>query len=253
MEILNEVLYRPLFNALIFLYNTIAFQDLGVAIIILTVVIRLILWPSQSKALRSQIALQRLQPKLDELKNKYKDKQKQTQALLEFYRENKVSPFSSCLPTLIQLPIIIALYQVFRHSLNQESLSALYPFVSRPETIHAISLGFLDLSRPDHLILPYLAGALQFVQSWMIMGRTPKPSAGGDNISAAISKQMLYIFPFFTVFIAFSLPAALPLYWVVTTLLAIIQQYYIMKEDPKVKKMVKDIGVKVKVKRGSKK
>ncbi|MCZ2846134.1 MAG: YidC/Oxa1 family membrane protein insertase, partial [Candidatus Bathyarchaeota archaeon] len=92
MEILNEILYRPLFNALIFLYNTVAFQDLGIAIIILTILIRAALWPSQAKALRSQRALQKLQPELEKIKTKYKDKQKQTQETLAFYKKNKISP-----------------------------------------------------------------------------------------------------------------------------------------------------------------
>jgi len=246
MEILNEILYRPLFNALIFLYNTIAFQDLGIAIIILTVLIRAALWPSQGKALRSQRALQKLQPELEKIRTKYKDKQKQTQETLEFYKRNKISPFSSCLPTLIQLPIIIALYQVFRHSMDGSSLDALYPFISRPETINSISLGILDLSQPNKIVLPFLTGGLQFIQSWMIMGRTGKQ--GKKDPASAIGKQMLYIFPIVTIFIAMSLPAALPLYWMVTTLFAIIQQWYIMKEENGGGRKLSKVRVKVKKK-----
>ena len=229
MEILNEILYRPLFNALIFLYNTIAFHDLGMAIIILTIIIRFALWPSQAKALRSQRALQRLQPDLQKIQKQYKDKQKQTQATLAFYKQHKISPFSSCLPTLIQLPIIIALYQVFRYSLVKESLSALYPFISRPETINSISFGILDLSRPEKIVLPILTGGLQFIQSWMLMRRTSQQKT--KDISSAIGKQMMYVFPIMTIFIAMSLPAALPLYWIITTLFAIVQQWYIMREE----------------------
>jgi YidC/Oxa1 family membrane protein insertase len=231
MEIINEILYRPLFNALIFFYNTVAFHDLGIAIIILTIIIRAALWPSQAKALRSQRDLQKLQPELEKIKTKYKDKQKQTQATLEFYKTHKISPFSSCLPTLIQLPIIIALYQVFRNSLNLESLSALYPFISRPETVNSISLGILDLSQPNRIILPILTGGLQFVQSWMMMRRVGASKNQKLDAASAISKQMLYIFPLMTIFIAMSLPAALPIYWIVTTLFAIIQQWYIMRDD----------------------
>lgn len=230
MEILNEILYRPLFNALIFLYNTIAFQDLGIAIIILTIIIRAALWPSQAKALRSQRALQKLQPELDKIRTKYKDKQKQTQETLEFYKKNKISPFSSCLPTLIQLPIIIALYQVFRHSMDGSSLDALYSFISRPETINSMSLGILDLSQPEKIFLPVLTGGLQFVQSWMMMRRTGSQQ-GKKDAASAIGKQMMYVFPIVTIFIAMSLPAALPLYWMVTTLFAIVQQWYIMREE----------------------
>ena len=259
MEILNEILYRPLFNALIFLYNTIAFQDLGIAIIILTIIIRTLLWPSQAKALRSQRALQKLQPELEKIKTKYKDKHKQTQAPLEFYKKNKISPFSSCLPTLIQLPIIIALYQVFRHSLDGSSFDALYPFIFKPETINSISLGILDLSQPEKIFLPFITGGLQFVQSWMIMRRTPQQGKG--DTASMIGKQMMYIFPIVTVFIAMSLPAALPLYWIVTTLFAIIQQWYIIREDkisskedggtPSKKTKTNRRGVRVRIKKRS--
>lgn len=246
MEILNEILYRPLFNTLIFLYNTIAFEDLGIAIIILTVIIRFALWPSQAKALRSQRALQKLQPELEKIKTKYKDKQKQTQETLEFYKRNKISPFSSCLPTLIQLPIIIALYQVFRHSMDGSSLDALYAFVSRPETINSISLGILDLSQPEKFVLPVLTGGLQFVQSWMLMRRTSQ--TGKKDVASAIGKQMMYVFPIVTIFIAMSLPAALPLYWMVTTLFAIIQQWYIMKEEKSGGGKLAKVRVKIKKK-----
>lgn len=246
MEILNEILYRPLFNALIFLYNTIAFHDLGIAIIILTMIIRAALWPSQAKALRSQRDLQKLQPELQKIQKKIKDKQKQTQATLEFYKTHKISPFSSCLPTLIQLPIIIALYQVFRHSMDGSSLDALYSFISRPETINSVSLGILDLSQPNKIILPILTGGLQFVQSWMMMRRTPQQS---KDTASAISKQMMYVFPLVTVFIAMSLPAALPLYWIVTTLFAIIQQWYIMREDKNNGGKKASGGIRVRVKK----
>ena len=247
MSILNEILYRPLFNALIFLYNTVAFHDLGIAIIILTVVIRVLLWPSQSKALRSQRDLQKIQPELEKIRTKYKDKQKQTEATLEYYKKHKVSPFSSCLPTLIQLPIIIALYQVFRNSMNAASLDALYPFISRPETVNSISLGIINLSQPNRVILPVLTGILQFIQSWMLM-RRPGMSSQKMDAASAISKQMMYIFPLVTVFIAMSLPAALPIYWIVTTLFAIVQQWYIMRED-KTGGKISSRGIKVKVKK----
>lgn len=251
MELINEILYRPLFNALIFLYNTIAFHDLGIAIIYLSVIIRGLLWAPQAKALRSQKELQKIQPELEQIRKKHKDKQKQTQAILEFYKKRKVSPFASCLPTLIQLPIIIALYSVFRNSLNKESLDALYPFISRPETVNSISLGILDLSQPEKYVLPFLTGGLQLIQSMMMMRRTG--TTIGKDPAQAMTKQMMYIFPIMTVIIAMSLPAALPIYWIVTTLFAILQQYLVFRDDsssgPKEKKKSRKGGVKVKVRR----
>lgn len=240
MEILNEILFRPLFNLLIFLYNIIPGHDMGVAIIILTVLIRLILWAPSAKALRSQRELQLHQPEIEKLKTKYKDAQAQSRALMDYYKQHKISPFSSCLPTLIQFPILIALYQVFRYSLDTSHLDALYPFIHRPEIINPTFLGFLNLSQPEHYVLPILTGGLQFIQTKILMLKTPKSSASPTQ--QIISNQMTYIFPVMTAIIAFSLPAALPLYWIVTTLMAILQQWLIMRKpiEQKVKISIKN-------------
>lgn len=234
MVILNEILFRPLFNLLIFLYNITPGHDMGVAIILLTIVIRLILWLPQAKALRSQRELQLHQPEIEKLRAKYKDTTTQSKALMEYYKQHKISPFSSCLPILIQFPILIALYQVFRYSLDTSHLGALYPFIHRPETISPTFLGFLDLSKPEHYVLPILTGGLQFIQTKMLMPKLSKIQ-GASTTQQIISNQMTYIFPVMTAIIAFSLPAALPLYWVVTTIFAILQQWIIMRKTPELK------------------
>jgi YidC/Oxa1 family membrane protein insertase len=205
---------------------------MGLAIIAATILIRLALWPSQAKALRSQIALQRIQPEIDALRKKYKDQAKQTKALLDFYKQNKISPFSSCLPTLIQLPILFALYQVLRQITNPASLNMIYPFIHRPDALNPMFLGFLDLSKPERFVLPVLAGGLQYIQTRMIMGKQQKQKVGQSAFQSALTNQMTYIFPVMMVVISMSLPAALPLYWIVVTLFAIGQQYLIMREGP---------------------
>src|SRR3990167_6193343 len=125
--IFNEALYRPLFNGLIFLYNIIPLPDFGVAIILLTIIIRLVLYPLNQKSITSQKALGELQPQIKDVQNKYPtDKVKQSQAMMELYKKNNINPASGCLPILIQLPILIALYQVFWNGLNPDSLTALY-------------------------------------------------------------------------------------------------------------------------------
>ena len=109
----NEILYRPLFNILVLLYNIIPGDDLGIAIIVLTIGIKLVLYPLNQKAIKSQKALQELQPKIKEIQKKYKDKTQQAEELLKLYKEAKINPFSGFLPLLIQIPILIALYKVF--------------------------------------------------------------------------------------------------------------------------------------------
>ena len=227
MNIFHLVLTKPLLNVLIWIYNTVPLHDIGIAIIVLTILVRLLLFPSFQKSLRSQRQLQQLQPKLDEIKEKYKDdKEAQTKAVLEFYQQNKVNPFSSCLPLLVQLPILIALYQVFLSGLNSQLAGELYPFVRDPGQINTNFLGLMDLSKAN-FIFAFLAGALQFVQSKLMMP-TKKIQ---DQTARIINMQFTYLMPVVTVFIAAKLPAGLALYWIVTTLFAIGQQYYIMKKQ----------------------
>jgi len=229
----TTILFQPMLNALVWIYNIIPGHDIGLAIIALTIVIRLILWPFQQSALKSQRALQTVQPKLKELQEQFKDdKVGLNKAMMELYAKEKVSPFSSCLPLLIQLPFLIALYQVLQAGLKSESLGLLYSFVGNPGTINHIAFGFLNLAVRS-IPLAVLAGLAQFAQTKMLpMNRPPAgagPGAKDEDQMARINKQMMYIMPVFTVFIGVSLPAGLTLYWVVTTLIAILQQWLFMR------------------------
>ncbi|EKD49651.1 MAG: Preprotein translocase subunit YidC [uncultured bacterium] len=249
MTIYNDVLYKPLFNAMVFLYDIIPDKTIavGLAIIFMTLIIKFALFSMSNKSILAQRDMQKLQPKMNAIKAKYKnDKERQSRELMKFYKENKINPFSSCLPLLIQLPILIALYGVFRDGLsNAAELGNLYSFVPNPGRIEANFLGFLDLSVPN-IWLAILAGALQFIQSWMLLKvktkqelkneeerkKQMKKKKQQDPMDAAsnMTKQMTYFMPIITVFIAVSLPSGLAFYWVVTTLFAIAQQWYIMKK-----------------------
>lgn len=229
----NEVLYRPLFNGLIFLYNAIPPHDFGVAIILLTIIIRLILYPLNQKAIVSQKALGGLAPQIKEVQNKFStDKVKQSQALMELYKKNNINPASGCLPLLIQLPILFALYQVFWNGLNPDNLNVLYSFISRPEAIDPMFLGLISLAKAN-AVLAILAGLFTFWQSKMMVINQPSPAGQAADFSATMNKQMVYFMPLITVFIAWKLPAGLTLYWVVTTLAGILQQYYVIKKNGK--------------------
>ena len=143
----NEALYRPIFNALVFLYNIIPGHDFGIAIILLTILIRIILFPLSYKSIKSRQALSVLQPKIKEIQKKLKTKEEQTQAMMKLYKEHKVNPFSGCLPLLIQFPILIALYRVLINVLKPASLTVLYSSVKNPNIINPIFVGILDLSK----------------------------------------------------------------------------------------------------------
>ncbi len=238
----HEGFYRPIFNFLVFLYNIIPGHDIGIAIIILTVVLRLIMWPLSQKSIKSQKAMQDLQPQLKAIQNKHKDnKEKQAQEVMTFYKQNKINPLGSCLPMLIQLPFLIALYQVLRDAMGSAHLDALYPFIHNPGTINASFLGLLDLSKPDRFVLPILAGVLQFIQSKMLMKNKPQNENQKQNpLEKIMGSQMVYFMPLITVFFAMTLPAGLPLYWVVTTLMAILQQWLIMRKHNSKPKEIKN-------------
>jgi len=228
VNIFNTILYQPLFNALIFLYNYIPGHDFGVAIILFTIIIRIILYPLTLQSIRSQKNFQELQPKIKEIQEKYKkDREKQGKALLELYQKEKINPFSGCLPLLIQIPILIALYQIFWKGFQPEALLNLYSFIPHPGQINPVFLGIIDLSKPFP-ILAFLVGFAQFFQTKMTVSKTQqKEKSKKIQFSDIIQKQTLYFFPFFMVLILWKLPAALSLYLLVTTLFTIFQQYII--------------------------
>jgi len=226
LAIYHEVLYRPILNLTVALYDLL-WNDFGLAILALTLLVRLALWPLTHRTLANQKAMLDLQPKLKEVQEKHKDnKEEQAKAMMALYAEHKVSPFSSCLPLLIQLPLFIALYRVLSAGLKSQSLNELYGFVSNPGTISTMSLGFLDLSRPS-IVLAILAAGAQFLQAKMMQRKDVKVHTEGskdEDTMAIMNKQMLYMMPAMTLFIGWKLPAGLTLYWLFTNLAMIAQQ-----------------------------
>jgi len=228
-SLFHTILYQPIFNVLIALYNLI--PDFGAALIVLTILLRLALFPLSQKSIKSQKELSEIQPEIKKLQQQYKDdKQKQAQALMDLYKEKKVNPMSGCLPLLIQLPILIALYQVCLNVFKPDAFSALYSFVHNPGHVNPMFLGLIDLAKRN-IPLAVLAGLAQFWQTKMILPKVeknkPKNKTGGmaEQMSGMMNQQMLYFMPVLTVIIGFSLPGGLPLYWLVTTLLTVGQQY----------------------------
>lgn len=233
INLFNLILYKPLFNVLILFYQYLPGQDFGIAIILLTILIRILFYPLGAKAIKSQKVLQDLQPKIQDIQKKYKgDREKQTRAMMELYQKEKINPFSGCLPLLIQLPILIALYQVFRRGLVSEEMINLYYFVPNPGQIDPTFFGIMNLAQPS-LVLAILAGVFQFIQTKMVAPKTSKIKKGEGQMaqfSGMMQKQMLYFFPIFTVLILWRLPAAIGLYWIITALFSIIQQRLIFKK-----------------------
>lgn len=245
----TTLFYQPILNLLIFIYNNVPGQDMGITIIILTIIIKLILYPVSKKALESQKALQDLQPKIEKIKEEYKDKKEQMGvAMMNLYKENKVNPLSSCLPLLIQLPFLFAVFKVFRDGLNGEAMALVYPFITKPETINQSFLGILDLSQTGVWVLAALAGIATYYQMKMMSAKRPPVKSGGskdEDMAAIMNKQMTYFMPILTVWFSMMFSGGLALYWLTTTLLTIAQQALIFnKKDNSDSKIIEGEVVK---------
>lgn len=205
----NTLIKTPINSALIFFYSLL-FHNLGLAIIALTILIQLVLTPLRLPSLRTSKKLQELKPHLDGLKEKHKDDQTAlVQAQLELYRQHGVNPLGGILPTLISIPVIIALYQVLLGTLqNSGGLST--------------SFLWLNLAKPDpFFILPVLVGVTQYFSSKLLM---PQTTNTPEDSMAAMQNQMKFIFPIFSAFIVASLPSGVGLYWIASLIFSIIQQ-----------------------------
>lgn len=239
----TEALFRPLLNLLVGITNVLPGHGVGWAIIFVTIIVRLILLPSflhQAKAMqKNQVKMKAIQSKIDELKKKHKnDKAKQAEETMKVYREAGVNPASGCLPLIVQLPVLLALYRVFFSGLTPDQYQYLYGFVAAPQALSFAFLG-INLSTPS-LVLGIIAGVFQFIQM-KYLSPAPQTQPGANEEAAAMmasmQKNMMYIFPAMTVFISLRLPAALALYWAVSTLFGIVQQLAVkktlkLKENP---------------------
>lgn len=235
--IYTEVLWRPLFNLLVGFTTVLPGHFMWVGVVLVTLVVRLILLPLSLKQARqaqqSQGKMAGLQAELKRLKEEHKnDRQKQAAATMALYRKAGVNPASGCLLLLIQLPILIALYRVFLTPIGPDSAHLLYTFVSLPSTINLSFFGIL-LTQPS-LLLAAVAGVAQFIQvRFFSPAPPPTPGTTGDEDSAkmmaGMQRNMAYVFPVMTVFISLNLPSALPLYWIVSIALAVLQQRLLQK------------------------
>lgn len=239
IQLYHTILYQPLFNLLVYFYNIVPGHDIGLAILLLTILIKLILYPLSVSSIKQQKVLRDLQPKMEEIKAKYSNNKAELgKATMELYKQEKVSPFSSCLPILIQFPFLIAVYQVFRSGLTQpQSLELLYSFVKNPGMLNSVSMGFLDLAKPN-LVLAALAAISQYLSGKMLISKkqppidTKKtiPGSQDENMMSMVNKNMTLMMPIFTFFIGISLPGGLTFYWFITTMLMVLQQWYMFRK-----------------------
>ncbi|MDE2098795.1 MAG: membrane protein insertase YidC [Patescibacteria group bacterium] len=228
-NLFNQILFLPLFNFLIVLYNSIAFHDLGLAVIILTIAIRIIIFPIFHRSLKHQRKLQKLGPHIKRIQEEHKnDKEKQAQAIMELYKEHGVNPFSQFYLLLIQFPILYALYRVVLAGINSSNLkNFLYPSIVAPTAFSPYFLGIINLNGRS-LLIAVIAGVVQYLQAATSIPKPP-PGTKLSPTEEAGRKALLFMVGFMFIF-AYTLPAAIGLYLITTTLFTLVQQVIVNKQ-----------------------
>ncbi len=215
----HAYIYEPILSVLVFLYSHLSLNDLGVSIVELTILIRFILLPIFYKSTKDQTILQRLQPRIKKIQTDHKeDKERQAKELMALYREHRVNPFTGFFLLLIQLPVFIALFQIFTTGIGGDVFQS------------KLFLGILDLGAKNWALV-VVAAVLQFLQSKMMLAKQPAGGGNkGNDPAASMQKIMLFAGPLLTVVILGNLPAAIGLYWLVSNMFSLVQQIYINKK-----------------------
>ncbi len=228
--------FDPVYNSLVFFIDVVRGGDVGIAIILTVILVKVILLPLSLKAARTQLVMNEMSPKMEEIKKQYKDnREEQARRTLELFQEYKVNPFSSIFLLFLQIPIIIALYfAVYRGGgvpLPDINTGLLYSFIPSPDTVSMYFLGMMDIAQKS-LILAFLAGATQFIHTQLSMPKlAPRdPNAEPsfkDDFNRSLQLQMRYVMPVIIFIAAYTISAAIALYFTVSNLMSIAQEYVV--------------------------
>lgn len=233
----HTFIYEPFYNGFIFLIKYIPAHDAGLAVIILTILVKLVLFPTALKSIQTQIKMRNIEPRINEIKEKFKDdKAKQATLVMEIYKKENINPLSSFLMLFIQIPVILGLYLMFsREGLLTVNTDLLYVFNTAPASINMIFLGILDISKKS-IILAVLAGISQFIQAYLLtppIKEKQGPTSMKDDLAKNMNLQMKYVFPVLIAFLASRSPAAVALYWTTSNVFSILQELYVRKTSKK--------------------
>ncbi|MEK7507635.1 MAG: YidC/Oxa1 family membrane protein insertase [Patescibacteria group bacterium] len=224
-QLFDILLYDPLLNSLVFLYQTISFHDLGVAIVLITIFIRIILYPVFHKMAKNQTVMQRLQPELKKIQELHKkDKEKHVQATMDLYKKHEINPFSNIFLVIIQIPILIALFNILNDILKSNFSSHIYSFITPPDVINITSLGLINLNERS-IVMVVLVALAQYIQAQMSLPALPRDREATQQ--EKIGRQMVFIGPVLTLIFFYNFPAAIALYWLISTAFSILQQYIV--------------------------
>lgn len=229
----HTVFYNPIYNALVALVALVPGSDVGIAVILITIFIRLILLPFSLSAARTQRTMKELEPKIKALKETHKgDKEKEALETLALYKEAKVNPFASILMVFIQIPILLALYWVFYYEpFPAINLARLYALTPVPHTVSLEFLGLISVTGKS-IFLALIAGLTQLLQAHMALKGTMKPSQGGGmqgDFQRIIGLQLKYVFPFLIAAISYTTSGAVALYFIATNLAGSLQEWHVRR------------------------
>ncbi len=229
--------YKPLYNGLIFLVDHMPNYSMFLSVILLTIMVRFIIAPLSYKSIRTQLKTKALQPELKKIQKTFKDKQEQGRKTLELYKKHKVNPFSSFLLMLVQMPIILGLYWVFRDIAGGVDPNMLYSFIQEPEMLNLQSFG-MNLTEKSYL-LAFLAGFTQYLylnlSAAMKKDTNIKDQSEQEKMMSMVGQSMKFTMPIMITFFAFVVGGAVALYWVTSNVFMIFQELYIQKKLKKEK------------------
>ncbi len=227
--VFDTLVYNPIYNALVYFVGILPTHDVGIAVIIVTIVVRVILYPLSRSAIKAQMKMKDVAPEIEDIKKRLKDKpEEQSKAIFALYRERGVKPFSGFLLILIQLPILLGLYWVFAlGGLPEINTSILYPFVAVPNTVNMEFLGLINMSSRS-LVLAALAVVAQFIYTRLSIGprgeKTATEALFRNDMARSCDLQARYMLPAMVGVIAYFIAAAAPLYWITGNIFMIAQE-----------------------------
>ncbi len=244
-SVFHVIFYQPLYNALVFIVGVLPWHDVGIAVILLTFVVRGILFPLSHRSIITQRKMREIEPEIKKTKEQFKkDKQEQTKQVMALYKAHGISPSSGFFMLLIQLPILIALYMVFSKGIGFDSAD-LYSFVKMPEIIRMKFLGLVEISK-SNMFLAALAGLTQFLQMKLSVPKI-KDSGGGavsfqDQLARTMNIQARYIMPGVIFFIALKFSSGIALYWTDMNIFAIVHEAIVAHQAKKIQNHDRGIG-----------
>ncbi|MFA6608549.1 MAG: YidC/Oxa1 family membrane protein insertase [Candidatus Paceibacterota bacterium] len=230
----HTLFYEPIYNLLVVVLTYTPLHDIGAAIVIVTLIVKLILLPLNLSALRSQYLMKRLEPEMNKIKEMQKtNPQEASRKMVELYKLEKINPLSSLLAVIIQIPIFFALYFVFSKGLYSD-LSSIYSFVTFPETLHTMAFGLFDVTKKN-IIIAIFAGLSSYALARrqtdsMVSKKEAHEESFQDHFMKSMKIQLLYVLPIIITVSASVLPSALALYWFISNVTGYAQDVYMKKK-----------------------